>query len=309
MRGHLLRLGDHLRGVQQRLGRDAADVEADTAQPRLPLDQHDLMPRSAARKAARISARPGAEHQHLGVDVAALGHGGRAAGDGAAAACSSAGAASLVRSSRMGCPSETVSPTFTLTATTVPAAGAGTSMVALSDSRVISGSSTRHGVAGADVHLDDRHGVEVADIWDADLDLVVNTARASRNPSSHRGSGCPLSCTCSFGGRPGCALGLHDHERRCPGKPCRRPRPATRRRCRPTGAGTSIVALSDSRVTSGSSTVTASPATDVDLDHRHVAEVADVGDRNLDMRSCCGSSRPFRGEAGGRLRGGRTDAG
>ena len=41
----------------------------------------------------------------------------------------------------MGVPTETVSPTETLTAVTVPAAGAGTSIVALSDSSVISGSS------------------------------------------------------------------------------------------------------------------------------------------------------------------------
>ena len=38
-------------------------------------------------------------------------------------------------------PWATRSPTLTETALTVPAAGAGTSMVALSDSRVISGSS------------------------------------------------------------------------------------------------------------------------------------------------------------------------
>ena len=41
----------------------------------------------------------------------------------------------------MRCPAETRSPTETRTAVTVPATGAGMSMVALSDSRVISGSS------------------------------------------------------------------------------------------------------------------------------------------------------------------------
>ncbi len=42
----------------------------------------------------------------------------------------------------MGEPSLTSSPTFTLSAVTLPAAGAGTSIVALSDSRVTSGWST-----------------------------------------------------------------------------------------------------------------------------------------------------------------------
>ena len=43
--------------------------------------------------------------------------------------------------SAIGWPAETVSPTATRTVTIVPAAGAGMSMVALSDSSVISGSS------------------------------------------------------------------------------------------------------------------------------------------------------------------------
>ena len=44
---------DDFRGMQQRLGRDAADIEADAAQHRPAFDQHHLgLPRSAARKAA-----------------------------------------------------------------------------------------------------------------------------------------------------------------------------------------------------------------------------------------------------------------
>ena len=53
-------------------------------------------------------------------------------------------------------PAETWSPTATRTAVMVPATGAGMSSVALSDSRVISGSSARDHVAGGHVHLDDR---------------------------------------------------------------------------------------------------------------------------------------------------------
>ena len=44
------------------------------------------------------------------------------------------------------------------------------------------------------------------------------------------------------------------------------------------GAGTSIVALSDSSVTSGSSTETLVAGRDVDLDHGDVVEVPDVRD-------------------------------
>src|SRR5437762_579064 len=46
-----------------------------------------------------------------------------------------------VESVRISEPSETLSPTLTLSARTVPASGAGTSIVALSDSSVTSGSS------------------------------------------------------------------------------------------------------------------------------------------------------------------------
>jgi transposase InsO family protein len=49
---HLLRLGDHLGGVKQRLGRDAADVQADASEGGFPVDQTTALPRSAARKAA-----------------------------------------------------------------------------------------------------------------------------------------------------------------------------------------------------------------------------------------------------------------
>ena len=70
-------------------------------------------------------------------------------------------------SSRISEPSETVSPTATFSSRTTPAAGEGTSIVALSDSSVISGSSGRHLVAGLDQHLDDRDVGEVADVGDA----------------------------------------------------------------------------------------------------------------------------------------------
>src|SRR5918994_6266563 len=56
-------------------------------------------------------------------------------------AARAAGRASPVRNIRIRSPSETRSPTLTVTSATMPAAGEGTSIDALSDSSVISGSS------------------------------------------------------------------------------------------------------------------------------------------------------------------------
>ena len=65
------------------------------------------------------------------------------------------------------------------------------------------------------------------------------------------------------------------------------------------GAGTSIVALSDSSVISGSSALTGSPGLDEDVDDRHVLEVADVGDRtSVAARRSCPMDVPSRPLAG-----------
>ena len=63
----------------------------------------------------------------------------------------------------MASPSDTRSPTSTWIPATVPAAGDGISIVALSDSSVSSGSSARDLVAFPDQDLDHRHVLEVAD--------------------------------------------------------------------------------------------------------------------------------------------------
>ena len=81
------------------------------------------------------------------------------------------------RQMRMTSPSDTVSPTLIRTAQTVPAAGAGTSIVALSASSVISGSSAATVSPGCHMDLDDGYIVEVADVGDLDLEPVVDTAR------------------------------------------------------------------------------------------------------------------------------------
>src|SRR5690606_33843350 len=61
-RGHLLRLLDHARGVQQRLRRDAPDVETHAAERRPTLDQRDVEPEIGGTESRRVTARAGAEH-------------------------------------------------------------------------------------------------------------------------------------------------------------------------------------------------------------------------------------------------------
>ena len=74
-------------------------------------------------------------------------------------------------------PWDTRSPTLILMPPTVPAAGDGISIVALSDSSVISGSSALMVVAFLDQDLDHRHVLEVADIGNLDLDRVIGSRR------------------------------------------------------------------------------------------------------------------------------------
>jgi hypothetical protein len=60
--------------MDDRLRRDAADIEAGAAQPALGtamLDQHDIEAELPRADGADIAARPAANHQHLGSE---LGH-------------------------------------------------------------------------------------------------------------------------------------------------------------------------------------------------------------------------------------------
>ena len=73
--------------VQQRLRRNAADVEADAAERRVALDQHGLHAEIGAAECGGVAARARAEHQHLAFDVDVAGVSGRRrVGAGAAAA-------------------------------------------------------------------------------------------------------------------------------------------------------------------------------------------------------------------------------
>ena len=77
-----------------------------------------------------------------------------------------------------------MSPTATLTSATVPARGAGMSIVALSDSKRHERVLGRHLVARRDQHLDDRHVGEVADVGDLHLDEIGHQSSTLRRSVS-----------------------------------------------------------------------------------------------------------------------------
>ena len=85
------------------------------------------------------------------------------------------------------------------------------------------------------------------------------------------------------------------HQHRCPRRPCRPTLTRISATLPANGAGTSIVALSDSSVTSGCVLGRPRrPGRDQDLDHGDVGEVADVGDRDfarLGHQETAGSGR------------------
>ena len=63
--GHLLRLRDDLRRVQQRLGRDAPDVQADAAERVVALDERRLQPQVGSAEGSCVPARPGPDDHDL----------------------------------------------------------------------------------------------------------------------------------------------------------------------------------------------------------------------------------------------------
>ena len=62
-------LVDHLGRMQQRLRRNAADVEADAAEGRVALDQHCVHTEVGTAERGRVAAGTGAEHDDLAFDV------------------------------------------------------------------------------------------------------------------------------------------------------------------------------------------------------------------------------------------------
>ena len=303
---HFLRLSDHLRGVQERLGWDAADIETDTAKPLPIVDKHDLHAEVGGAERGAVPARPGTEHQQLAMDIAALGHrrpghwrwcgrslllsGCRFTGtqfqDGVSGGHGVADV-HLDRDDRAGRRGGHVHG----------------GLVRLQrDQRVIDGD----GVAGVDKHLDDRYCVEVADVWDGYLDLVVNPARGAIT-GLLTGIRMPAFVHMFLGRQARRPLSLQDHKHSSlrNAVPDRDPQFGDGAGRRGGHIHRGFVRLERDQRVVDSHSVT---GIDVDLDHRHVAEVADVGDRNFNSAHV-GFLASFTGEAGGRLRGSNTAAG
>ena len=163
----------HRGDVQQRLRRDAADVEADAAERRIALDQHDLEAEVGGAEGGRVAAGAGAEHEQVAArgrrrrtaPAATAGDARRArrrrgaavpaparapgcrrrrgrgrlrgAAEAPARGAARRSAAAASSSVRITEPSLTVSPTLTLISLTTPACDDGISIDALSLSTVI----------------------------------------------------------------------------------------------------------------------------------------------------------------------------
>ncbi len=155
--------------MQQRLGGDAADVQAHAAQHRPAFDQRHLEPQVGGPKSRGVAAHPGAEHDQIdGARRQALRSAGAAAGSrgqrarprrgarsggrrgggtggrrGAAPARPAVAAASATSTVAISAPADTSSPFLISMDSTTPLTGEGTSIEAFSVSSVISGSSMR----------------------------------------------------------------------------------------------------------------------------------------------------------------------
>ena len=66
---HVFGFGDDLRGMQQRLRRNAADIQANAAEHLVALHEDDFLTEVRGAKGGRVTARPGAEHDDLGFDI------------------------------------------------------------------------------------------------------------------------------------------------------------------------------------------------------------------------------------------------
>ena len=69
MRTHRLGVVDHLGDMQQRLGRDAANVETDAAKRRSRLDQNDVLPQVGGAKGGGVAAGTCAQNQDIGLEI------------------------------------------------------------------------------------------------------------------------------------------------------------------------------------------------------------------------------------------------
>ncbi len=79
-RGHFPALTDDLGGVQQRLGGDAAHVEADAAEGWITFNQYHPFAQIGSAEGRCIAARPRAQHDDLGLDLPVVAGGCRCPG-------------------------------------------------------------------------------------------------------------------------------------------------------------------------------------------------------------------------------------
>ena len=69
MRAHRLGVVDDLGDMQQRLGRDAADVETHAAERRSRVDQNDVLPQIGGAEGGGVAAGTGAQNQDIGLEI------------------------------------------------------------------------------------------------------------------------------------------------------------------------------------------------------------------------------------------------
>ena len=77
MVGQMLDLVDHRRRMQQRLARDAADIETYAPERVVTFDQHGLHAEIGGAEGGRVAAGTGAQHQHVAFDIRFAGIGRR----------------------------------------------------------------------------------------------------------------------------------------------------------------------------------------------------------------------------------------
>ena len=134
--GQRRRLVDGLGDMQQRLGGNAADVEADAAERRPRVDQHDFLPEIGGAERRGVAAGAGAENQEVGLEVGGSRRGGRGRRRAARRRAPRPASRSAAGIGREQAPWLTLSPTLTWISPITPSSGAGTSSVALSLSSV-----------------------------------------------------------------------------------------------------------------------------------------------------------------------------
>ena len=181
VRGHLRRLVDDFSRMQQRLGRYAADVEANAAERRPPVDQDDALAEIGGAEGRGVAARPGAEDEDVAFEVDLRRRGRRRRLlDGRSRPRPPRRPRRTVASSA---PLLTLSPTLTLTSPMTPGFRRGHFERRLVAFERQDDLFLGDGLPGLDVQFDDRHVLEVADIGKPDFTRHGLALRVGRNVS------------------------------------------------------------------------------------------------------------------------------